>query len=72
MTPKQLRAEIKRLLSLLEDKHRRGFVLMYAPDPKNNPDVYDIVDSMEAKKLQWALKQCQNSYYTLFKVIKNA
>ncbi len=71
MTPKQLRAEIKRLLSLLEDKHRRMFVMMYSP-PEENPNVYDLVDEMPTKRLQWALTQCQNSYYTLFKVIKNA
>ncbi len=45
--------------------------MMYSP-PEENPNVYDLVDEMPTKRLQWALTQCQNSYYTLFKVIKNA
>ena len=71
LTPKKRRAEIKRLLSLLDDQQRRMFVMMYSP-PSENPDVYDLVDTMPAKRLPWALVQCQNSYYTLFKVIKSA
>jgi hypothetical protein len=69
MTPKQQREEIKRLLSLLNERNRTVFNLMYSPDNTNN-DVNDTVDKMPAKKLNWALTQCQHSYYNLFKVIK--
>jgi hypothetical protein len=69
MTPKQKREEIKRLLSLLDERNRTVFNLMYSPDNTNN-DVNDTVDKMPAKRLDWALTQCQNSYYNLFKVIK--
>ena len=71
MTPKQTRQEIKRILSLLEDKHRAFFNRMYAPYDITQ-DVNITVDAMEAKKLSWALQQCQNSYYKVFKVLKNA
>lgn len=71
MTPKQKRTEIKRLLALLDEHNRYVFVMMYSP-PDENPNVDDLVDSMAANKLSWALTQCQNSYYRLFKVIQNA
>ena len=71
MTPKQKRTEIKRLLSLLEDKHRTTFNRMYSPFDITQ-DVNITVDSMPTKQLQWALQQCQNSYYNLFKVLKRA
>jgi len=69
MTPKQKREEIKRLLSLLNKRNHTVFNLMYSPDNTNN-DVNDTVDKMPAKQLNWALTQCQNTYYNLFKVIK--
>jgi len=69
MTPKQKRAEIKRLLSLLDIRHREGFNLMYSPLDITQ-DVYITVDSMPAKKLSWALTQCQNSYYEIFQLLK--
>jgi hypothetical protein len=71
MSPKQRRAEIKRLLSLLEEKHHKTFKLMYS-HLDTSKDINFVVDDMPAKQLQWALQQCQNSYYTLFKVIKSA
>ena len=71
MTPKQKRTEIKRILSLLEDHHRDIFNRMYSPFDISQ-DVNETVDSIEAKKLSWALTQCQNSYYKIFKVIKSA
>lgn len=71
MRPLQKRAEIKRLLSLLEDHHRDIFNRMYSPTDVHQ-DVEETVDKIEAKKLDWALTQCQNSYYKLFKVIKSA
>ena len=70
MTPKQRRTEIKRLLSLLNDHNRFIFMKMYSPYDAS-ADINGVVDTMPAKKLQWALTQCQNSYYQLFKIIKN-
>jgi len=71
MTPKQKREEIKRLLSLLDSHNRDIFNRMYSPRDILR-DVNDTVDSMPAKQLSWALTQCQNSYYKLFKVIQSA
>jgi hypothetical protein len=44
---------------------------MYAPNNLDQ-DVDLTVDKMPAKQLSWALQQCQNSYYRLFKVIQSA
>jgi hypothetical protein len=71
MTPKQKRTEIKRLLSLLDESNRTMFKRMYS-HLDITKDINLVVDDMPPKKLQWALQQCQNSYYTLFKVIKRA
>ena len=71
MTPKQKREEIKRLLSSLDSHNRDIFNRMYSPNDILR-DVNDTVDNMPAKQLSWALTQCQNSYYKIFKVIKSA
>ena len=71
MTPKQKRTEIKRLLSLLDESNRLVFKRMYS-HLDITKDINLVVDDMPAKQLQWALQQCQNSYYKLFKVIKSA
>lgn len=71
MTPKQRRTEIKRLLELLDESNRNIFNRMYSPQNISR-DVNDTVDEMPVKQLQWALTQCQNSYYKIFKVIKSA
>jgi hypothetical protein len=68
MTPKQKREEIKRLLSLLEDDNRRIFMSMYAPG--STRDIDHVVDSLPAKRLDWALHQCKNTYYKIFKTLK--
>ena len=69
MTPKQTRQEIKRILSLLEDKHRAFFNRMYAPYDITQ-DVNITVDTMEPKQLSWAFTQCSNTYNELFQIIK--
>ena len=71
MTPKQKRVEIKRILHLLTDENREVFNRMYAPYDISQ-DVNITVDSMPANRLSWALQQCQNSYYRVFKVLKHA
>lgn len=71
MTPKQKREEIKRLLSCLKEENREMFNRMYSPRDVYR-DVNETVDEMPAKRLSWALQQCQNSYYRLFKIIKSS
>ncbi len=71
MTPLQKRKEIKRILNLLTDENREVFNRMYSPFDITQ-DVNITVDSMPAKQLSWALQQCQNSYYRVFKVLKHA
>lgn len=71
MTPREKRKEIKRILSCLEEKNRHTFKKMYS-HLNLELDFNEVVDKMPAKQLTWALTQCQNSYYGLFKVIKDA
>lgn len=65
----QRRAEIKRLLSLLEDSNREVFNRMYSPFDITQ-DVNITVDSMPANQLSWALQQCQNTYYEIFRILQ--
>lgn len=69
MTGKQKRKEIKRILSLLEDNHRMVFKRMYSY-PDLDKDINQVVDDMPSKQLAWALNQCQNSYHTIFDILK--
>lgn len=71
MTPKQKRAEIKRILHLLSEENHDVFKRMYSPTDLDL-DIDSVVDKMPAKQLTWALQQCQNSYYRIFKVLKHA
>lgn len=71
LTPKQKRTEIKRLLSLLDESNSMTFKRMYSPLDISK-DINFVVDDMPAKQLSWALQQCQNSYYKIFKVIQSA
>lgn len=71
MNSKQKRAEIKRFLGLLTDHNRQIFVRMYSHDDLRK-DINAVVDDMPAKQLTWALTQCENTYYNLFNILKNA
>jgi hypothetical protein len=68
MTPKQKRTEIKRILHLLSPKNREVFNRMYSPNDLAKP-TDEVVDNMPAKRLSWALSQCQNSYHHIFKLL---
>lgn len=68
MTPKQKRTEIKRILHLLEPGNRKLFNRMYHHE-NIDEDTDVVVDKMPDEKLTWALKQCQNSYYRIFKIL---
>ena len=70
MTSNQKRKEIKRILSLLEEKNRLMFKRMYSY-PDLDKDINDVVDQMDSKKLSWALKQCQASYHEIFRILKS-
>lgn len=69
MTGKQKRAEIKRILALLTDQNRLFFKRMYSHLDLDK-DINQVVDDMDAKKLTWALKQCEASYYNIFRILK--
>ena len=70
MSAKQRRAEIKRILALLDDCHRRTFTYMYSPYDTTQ-DINITVDTMPAKQLEWALKQCETSYHEIFNILKD-
>ena len=72
MKHKAKRKEIKRILSLLEDKHRRGFRLMYTQPVDFDRDIDLVVDELPDIRVSWALQQCLNSYHQLFDILKNA
>jgi len=69
MTHSQQRAEIKRILSLLDDSNRRVFKRMYSSlDPER--DINLVVDEMSTKHLAQALKQCETSYHKIFAILR--
>lgn len=68
MTSKQRREEIKRLLSMMDNGHITVFKRMYAHGDMDK-DINLVVDEMPRAKLQWALQQCETSYYKLFAIL---
>jgi hypothetical protein len=68
MTPKQKRSEIKRILSKLDESNRLVFKRMYSHTDLDR-DIDQVVDSMPARQLDWALQQCKNSYHQIFKIL---
>lgn len=68
MTPKQKRTEIKRILSKLEEDNRMIFKRMYSHTDLEK-DINLVVDDLPAKKLDWALQQCKNTYHSIFKIL---
>lgn len=71
MTPIQRRERIKFVLSKLTDGNRKIFMRMYSPHDLQR-DINEVVDTMPSKQLQWALQQVENTYYKLFRIIKNS
>lgn len=71
MTLKQKRERIKFVLSKLTDGNREVFMRMYSPKDKEK-NINDVVDSMPAKNISWALSQTENTYYKIFKQLKNS
>lgn len=69
MTPKQKRERIKFILSQLEDSNRMIFKRMYSHTDLEK-DINLVVDDMPPKNLDWALSQCNNSYYGLLNLLK--
>lgn len=68
MTHKEKRDQIKFILSKLQSKHHRMFMLMYAQNGETN--LNQIIDQMSVAKLSWAVTQCERTYYGLFNQIK--
>jgi hypothetical protein len=69
MTAKQKRAEIKRILGLLDERNRHVFKRMYSQFGLDR-DINLVVDEMPVKQLAWALKQCENSYHKIFAILR--
>jgi len=71
MTLKQKRERIKFVLSKLTDDNRNVFMRMYSHTDLSK-DINEVVDTMPSKKLNWAIQQVENTYYKLFRIIKNS
>lgn len=71
MTPKQKRERIKFVLAKLTDGNRNIFMRMYSHEDLTR-NINEVVDTMPAKQLNWALQQVENTYYSLFRKIKNS
>jgi hypothetical protein len=71
MTQDQKRAEIKRILSLLEEANRTVFKRMYSSLAQDR-DINLVVDEMSYQHLDVALKQCENSYHKIFTILRRA
>lgn len=71
MTPKQKRERIKFVLSKLTDGNRSVFMRMYSHNDLTR-DINVVVDELPAKRLSWALTQVENTYFKIFRMIKNS
>ena len=71
MTHHQKRAEIKRILALLEEANRTVFKRMYSSLDQDR-DINLVVDEMSYQHLDVALKQCENSYHKIFTILRRA
>jgi len=69
LTHRQQRAEIKRILALLDDAHRTVFKRMYS-SLEQERDINLVVDEMSTKHLAQALKQCETSYHKIFTILR--
>ena len=71
MTYRQKRAEIKRILALLDDAHRTVFKRMYSSLDQER-DINLVVDEMSWQHLAQALKQCETSYHKIFAILRGS
>lgn len=69
MTHHQKRAEIKRILALLDDAHRTVFKRMYSSLDQDR-DINLVVDEMSWQHLARALKLCETSYHKIFTILR--
>lgn len=60
MSNELLRGYIKNELSKLEDKHRLLFMKMYSHKDLN-ANIDHVVDSIHVDKLNWVVKQIENT-----------
>lgn len=67
-TYKQKKENIKFILSKLEDSNREVFKRMYSPF--EDKDINTVVDELPNARVNWALQQCKNSYYKIFKILE--
>jgi hypothetical protein len=71
MTYAQKRAEIKRILGLLDEANRTVFKRMYSSLDQDR-DINLVVDEMSWQHLDWALSQCETSYHRIFAILRRA
>ena len=69
MTHHQKRAEIKRILGLLDEANRTIFKRMYSSLDQDR-DINLVVDEMSGQHLDCALKQCETSYHKIFTILR--
>lgn len=71
MTPKQKRAEMKRILPKLTDGQRGIFMRMYSPFDLDK-DINEVVDELPTHRVNRALEQVLNTYHRIFRILKSA
>ena len=69
MTQDQKRAEIKRILGLLDEANRTVFKRMYSSLDQDR-DINLVVDEMSWQHLDMALSQCETSYHKIFTILR--
>lgn len=69
LTSKQKRAEILRLLEKLTDDNHNIFKRMYSPKNLEKP-IDEVVNDIDRKYLDHALRQCKNTYHSFFERMK--
>ncbi len=56
-----LRRQLKQALDECDERQQYKFKQMYAFGKQETP-IHDVVDNMEAEKLDWALQQISNTF----------
>lgn len=70
MATNSKRARLKFILSKLTDRNREIFMRMYSPDNLTD-NIDSVVDMLPAPKLKWALSQAENTYHSIFRILKS-
>ncbi len=68
-TYEQKKQNIKFILSQLTDSNRNVFMRMYSHTDLDK-DINMVVDELPNNRVDWALQQCKNRYYAIFKILE--